>query len=300
MLWRQGDDGARDGLHRRGRASRLRCTSRAIATVEIGRAGPGRDGRRDRAARRRRAHDERAATETATVLALGRPDFAALLARRHPAAFALKRRLASLLTARLRNQLAHLRSRSAARRRRRRPSDAARALAELEYCGAARQQVRASHGDLPRLRAGRALGLPDVRELCAVRAGPHAARRRGAVDRLLPDDQGRGREGADSRRPAHSRRACRAGEGVRLREPHRRQPVSRHRHHARAGAPARPAARPVRAAVQRRGRRLPRLPRRDPAGDRRNVRRRSRARALASARRALRREVCRPGRWAGP
>ena len=47
-------------------------------------------------------------TETATVLALGRLDFAALLAGRHPSAFRLKRRLASLLTERLRDQLGYL------------------------------------------------------------------------------------------------------------------------------------------------------------------------------------------------
>jgi CRP-like cAMP-binding protein len=47
-------------------------------------------------------------TETATVLALGRLDFAALLAGQHPSAFRLKRRLAALFTARLRNQIRHL------------------------------------------------------------------------------------------------------------------------------------------------------------------------------------------------
>jgi CRP-like cAMP-binding protein len=46
--------------------------------------------------------------ETATVLALGRQDFAALLAGQHPSAFRLKRQLAVLLTARLRAQLEHL------------------------------------------------------------------------------------------------------------------------------------------------------------------------------------------------
>src|SRR5438034_8492027 len=48
------------------------------------------------------------ATETATVLALGRADFTALLARRDTSSFRLKRRLASLFTAHLRNQLSHL------------------------------------------------------------------------------------------------------------------------------------------------------------------------------------------------
>ena len=101
-------------------------------------------------------------TETATVLALGRLDFAALLARQHPSAFRLKRRLASLFTARLRNQLRHLAvslGGEAAGPPTRMP---ARPLAELEHCGAARQQVRASHGDLPRLRSAGAVGLPDV------------------------------------------------------------------------------------------------------------------------------------------
>jgi CRP/FNR family transcriptional regulator, cyclic AMP receptor protein len=46
--------------------------------------------------------------ETATLLLLGRPDFAALLAPLAPAAFALRRRLARLLTDRHRVQLRHL------------------------------------------------------------------------------------------------------------------------------------------------------------------------------------------------
>ncbi len=46
------------------------------------------------------------ATEPSTVLVLNRTDFAALLARRVPSAFRLKRRLAALLVQRHRNQLA--------------------------------------------------------------------------------------------------------------------------------------------------------------------------------------------------
>ena len=46
--------------------------------------------------------------EAGSVLALGRLDFAALLAGQDPAAFTLRRRLAALFTARLRNQLQHL------------------------------------------------------------------------------------------------------------------------------------------------------------------------------------------------
>ena len=47
-------------------------------------------------------------TAAGTVLALGRPDFMALLVGQDPAAFRLRRRLAALFTARLRNQLQHL------------------------------------------------------------------------------------------------------------------------------------------------------------------------------------------------
>ena len=74
------------------------------------------------------------AAEAATVLALGRPDLAALLARRHPSTFSLKRRLASLLTARLRNQLAHL-AVSLGDERLSRPTTRPGAIAELELCG---------------------------------------------------------------------------------------------------------------------------------------------------------------------
>ena len=47
-------------------------------------------------------------TEDATLLTLGRTDLTALLARRHPAAFSMKRRLAMLFAERLRNQLRQL------------------------------------------------------------------------------------------------------------------------------------------------------------------------------------------------
>src|SRR5438067_5087521 len=52
--------------------------------------------------------------------------------------------------------------------------------------------------------------------------------------------------------------AGRAGQTVRLREPHRRSAISRHRDHARACAPARPAAGTVRAALRAGGHHLPR------------------------------------------
>ena len=70
-------------------------------------------------------------TETATVLALGRLDFAALLAGRHPSAFRLKRHLAALFTARLRIQLRHLAGEPAGPP----AGEAAAAPADLEECG---------------------------------------------------------------------------------------------------------------------------------------------------------------------
>jgi CRP-like cAMP-binding protein len=101
-------------------------------TVEIGRAGPGEivgvigllDGE---------GHATRArVTETATMLTLGRLDFAALLAGRHPSVFKLKRRLASLLTAGLRDQLRHLAVSLGGDTAAPPPEDAARTFAELE------------------------------------------------------------------------------------------------------------------------------------------------------------------------
>jgi CRP-like cAMP-binding protein len=74
-------------------------------------------------------------TETATVLVLGREDFAALLARRDASAFRLKRRLASLFTARYRNQLRHLSVSLGGEVAGPAAQDAARAFAELEHCG---------------------------------------------------------------------------------------------------------------------------------------------------------------------
>jgi CRP-like cAMP-binding protein len=73
-------------------------------------------------------------TETAHVLALGRLDFAALLAGQHPSAFRLKRRLASIFTARLRNQLRHLAVSLGGEMAGPPAEDAARALADLEDC----------------------------------------------------------------------------------------------------------------------------------------------------------------------
>ena len=50
----------------------------------------------------------RASSEPTSLLSLSRADFAALVSRRHPTAFALKRRIAGVACARLRQQLAGL------------------------------------------------------------------------------------------------------------------------------------------------------------------------------------------------
>ena len=71
------------------------------------------------------------AVEAATLLLLTRADFAALVSRRHPTAFALKRRIAGLACARLRLQLARL----AASLGDGAGAPAAEATAELESCG---------------------------------------------------------------------------------------------------------------------------------------------------------------------
>jgi CRP-like cAMP-binding protein len=74
------------------------------------------------------------ATEATTVLALGRADFAALLARPHPWSFALKRRLASLVTSRLRSHLQYLAGSLGDEMGGSPAEEVARTFAELEYC----------------------------------------------------------------------------------------------------------------------------------------------------------------------
>jgi CRP-like cAMP-binding protein len=107
VLWRQGDE-AREMLFIVDGAASISLQVPGDRTVDIGRAGRGDtvgeigvlDGRGHTMSVR--------ASEPATVLAVGRLDFAALLAGQHPSAFRLKRRLTSLFVARLRNQLRHL------------------------------------------------------------------------------------------------------------------------------------------------------------------------------------------------
>jgi CRP-like cAMP-binding protein len=131
ILWHQGDVAREMVLIVDGAVSAsVRVTG--DRTVEIGRSGPGEivgvigllDGEGHATSVR--------VTETATVLALGRLDFAALLAGQHPSAFRLKRRLASLLTARLRDQLRHLAVSLGGEMAGPSPEDAARALADLK------------------------------------------------------------------------------------------------------------------------------------------------------------------------
>jgi CRP-like cAMP-binding protein len=132
MLWHQGDYAREMVVIVDGAVSAsVRVTG--DRTVEIGRSGPGEivgvvgllDGEGHATSVR--------VTETATVLALGRLDFAALLAGQHPSAFSLKRRLASLLTARLRDQLGYLAVSLRDEMPGPPPEDAVRALADLEH-----------------------------------------------------------------------------------------------------------------------------------------------------------------------
>ena len=107
ILWRQGDV-AREVLFIVDGAVSILLQQPGDRTVEIGRAGAGQilgeaallDGQTHTMSVR--------VTEPGTVLALGRLDFAALLAGWQPPAFRLRRALAALFTARLRDQLRHL------------------------------------------------------------------------------------------------------------------------------------------------------------------------------------------------
>jgi CRP-like cAMP-binding protein len=107
MLWQQGDD-AREMVFVVDGAVSASMHLPGGRTVQIGTSGPGEmageaglvDGKGHMLSVR--------ATQDTTVLALGRLDFAAMLAGQHPSAFRLRRRLVSVFTARLRNQLRHL------------------------------------------------------------------------------------------------------------------------------------------------------------------------------------------------
>ena len=203
---------ARVGLAAAARGSR-RSRSPSVGPGEVLGEIPLLDGGRHSATAR--------VTEPASLLSLGRADFAALVSRRHPTAFALKRRIARIACARLRRQLANLAR--VARRRRRAEAPARRRTRVLRTAG---QPVRAAARELPRLRLTRAVGVPDRRPLRPLPAAPHAGRRGSRLAGLLPDDQRRGREGHRPRRPPHPRRARGSRAGVRVREPDRRRAVA--------------------------------------------------------------------------
>jgi CRP/FNR family transcriptional regulator, cyclic AMP receptor protein len=134
MLWRQGDDARELVFVVDGAVSALLRVP-GDRTVEIGTIGPGGilgecallDGEGQTTSAR--------VTETATILALGRLDFAALLAGQHPLAFRLKRHLASLCTARLRSQLRHLAVSVGGEMPGPPAGDGAPPLVDLEQCG---------------------------------------------------------------------------------------------------------------------------------------------------------------------
>jgi CRP-like cAMP-binding protein len=135
ILWRQGDD-ARELVVIVDGAVSASLHLPGDRTVEIGRAGP-RELVGEIALLDGQGHTMGVrVTETATVLTLSRVDFAALLAQQDPHAFTLKRRLASLFTARLRNQVQRLADALGGEVADPQAEVAARAFAELEYCGA--------------------------------------------------------------------------------------------------------------------------------------------------------------------
>jgi CRP-like cAMP-binding protein len=134
-LWRQGDD-AREMVFILDGAVSASLDLNGDRAVEIGRVGPGETvgeiGLLDGGAHSMSVR----VTKTATVLALGRLDFAALLAGRSTSAFALRRRLVSVFTARLRNQLRHLAGSLGGEARESPEGNAVVAFEDLEHCGA--------------------------------------------------------------------------------------------------------------------------------------------------------------------
>jgi CRP-like cAMP-binding protein len=107
VLWREGDEAVGMVLIAAGRVS-VSLRLPGDRTVEIADLGRGEvlgeiplvDGGHHSATAR--------VIEPASLLSLSRADFAALVSRRHPTAFALKRRIAGVACARLRGQLADL------------------------------------------------------------------------------------------------------------------------------------------------------------------------------------------------
>jgi CRP-like cAMP-binding protein len=130
LLWRQGQAAEAMLLVLDGRVTvSLRLPGdRAVEVASVGRGEvlgeiPLLDGGQHSATAR--------ATEPASVLALSRADFAALVSRRHPTAFTLKRRIAGVVCARLRAQAAVL----AASLGGDAPPTPPAPAAELDFCG---------------------------------------------------------------------------------------------------------------------------------------------------------------------
>jgi CRP-like cAMP-binding protein len=131
VLWRQGDEAVAMHLIVDGSVS-VSLRRPGDRAVEVGRLGRGEvlgeipllDGGRHSSTVR--------AVEPARLLSLSRADFAALVSRRHPTAFALKRRLAGVACARLRRQLSVLAESLGGGPA---GAPAAEERAELEFCG---------------------------------------------------------------------------------------------------------------------------------------------------------------------
>jgi CRP-like cAMP-binding protein len=134
LLWRQGDT-AKDLLFVVEGSVSISQHLPGDRTVEMAEAGPGDtlgeiallDGGENTMSAR--------VTRTATLLVLSRVDFAALVARQNPSAFTLRRRLAALTTGHLRALLRSLALSLGGQEPGALAEDAARVLADLEWCG---------------------------------------------------------------------------------------------------------------------------------------------------------------------
>jgi CRP/FNR family cyclic AMP-dependent transcriptional regulator len=134
LLWRQGDTAKEMVFVVEGGVSVSQHLP-GDRTVEMAEAGPGDtlgeiallDGGENTMSAR--------VTDTVTLLVLSRVDFAALVARQDPSAFTLRRRLAALTTGRLRALLRRLSLSLGGEAASGPAEDAARAFADLEWCG---------------------------------------------------------------------------------------------------------------------------------------------------------------------
>ena len=134
VLWREGDESVAMLLIIDGRVS-VSLRLPGDRTVEVASSGPGEvlgeipllDGGRHSATAR--------VIEPVSLLSFSRADFAALISRSNPAAFALKRRIAGVACARLRLLLAALAASLGGDAAGEPAPDATARFAELEFCG---------------------------------------------------------------------------------------------------------------------------------------------------------------------